>query len=121
MLDPGASIGDDPHRAGNAAVSRRAEPDPGAAVDDQEAADGVPPDRLLQRIQFVAGQEFVSTFPDHRRLGDMRVTIEGRKILGHRRKALNRHAVPPIGTVVHDPAYAGMRTGNDRMPWMKLE
>jgi hypothetical protein len=50
MLDPGPRIGDDPHRPGDAALAGRAEPDPGAAVDDQQAALGVPPDRRLQRI-----------------------------------------------------------------------
>ena len=34
MLHPGPRIGDDPHRPGNAALTRRAEPDTGAAVDD---------------------------------------------------------------------------------------
>ena len=34
MLHPGPRIGDDPHRPGNAALARRAEPDTGAAVDD---------------------------------------------------------------------------------------
>src|SRR5437667_7926299 len=56
VLYPGAGIGDDPHRAGDAALPRRAEPDPGATVDDQQGAFGVPPDRLLQRIQLIARQ-----------------------------------------------------------------
>ena len=100
VLDPWAGIGDDPHRAGDAALARRAQPDPGAAIDDQQAAFGIPPDRPLQCVELVAGQEILGAFPDQRRLGDMRVAIEGREILGHRRKALNRHAVPPaIGTI----------------------
>ena len=35
VLDPRPGIGDDPHRAGNAAAARRTEADTGAAVDDQ--------------------------------------------------------------------------------------
>src|SRR5262249_28921300 len=91
VLNAGAGIGDDPHRAGDAALAWRAETDPGATVDDEEAAVGVPPDRALQRVEFIAGQEILGAFPDPRRLGDMRVAIERREILRHRRKALNRH------------------------------
>ena len=35
VLDAGAGIGDDPHRAGDAALARRSEADAGAAIDDQ--------------------------------------------------------------------------------------
>jgi hypothetical protein len=52
----------------------------------------------------------------------MGVAIEGREVLGHRREALNRHAVPPsICDGAACAGYDGMLTGNDRMPWMKLE
>src|SRR5262249_55620595 len=89
--DPGAGIGDDPHRAGNAALARRAEPDPGAAIDDQQPAVGVPPDRALQRIEFVARQKLTGALPDQRWFGDVSIAIERWKILGHRREALNGH------------------------------
>ena len=93
VLDPRPGIGNDPHCAGDAALARRAEPDPSAAVDDQQPAVGIPPDRALQRVELVAGQEILGALPDQRRLGDMRIAIEGREILGHRREALNRHDV----------------------------
>src|SRR6516225_7912369 len=96
VLDPRTGVGDDPHRAWNTALARRAEPDPGAAVDNQETAFGVPPDRLLQCVELVAGQELVRALPDQRRLGDVRVAVEGREILGHRHETLNRHAVAPV-------------------------
>ena len=35
VLDARAGIGDDPHGSGDAAFARRAEPDPGSAVDNQ--------------------------------------------------------------------------------------
>jgi hypothetical protein len=91
MLDARSGIRDDPHRSGNAALAGRAEPDPGAAIHDQQPAVGVPPDRPLQRIELVTGQEILRTLPDQRRLGDVRVAVERREIFGHRRETLNRH------------------------------
>ena len=64
VLDPRPGIGDDPHCAGDAALARRAEPDPGAAVNDQEPAIGIPPDSALQRVELVAGQEILRALPD---------------------------------------------------------
>src|SRR6266576_6864576 len=96
----------------------RGESHPGAPVDDQQPAIGIPPDRALQRVELVARQKVFGALPDQRRLGDMRVAIEGREILGHRREALNWHAVPPRKRWGERfAAQAGMRTGNERMPW----
>ena len=84
-------IGDHPHRPGNAAAPRRADADARLAVDDQLLGVVVPPDRGPERLHLVPGQELGGAFPDQRRLGDMRVAIEGREILGHRGEGLGRH------------------------------
>src|SRR5207244_2882256 len=89
VLDPRTGIGNDPHCAGNAALARRAQSDTGATIDEQELAVGIPPDRPLQRVELVPGQEILGALPDQRRLGDMRVTVERWEILGHRREPLN--------------------------------
>jgi hypothetical protein len=95
VLDPRSGIGDDPHCAGHTALARRTQPDTGAAIDDQQPAVGVPPDCALQRVKLVMGQEILRTLPDQRRLDDMRISVERRKILGHRREALNGHEASP--------------------------
>ena len=47
VFDARPGIADDPHRAGDAALAWRAEADPGASIDDQEAPVRIPPDRAL--------------------------------------------------------------------------
>jgi hypothetical protein len=81
VLDPRPGVADDPHGTRDSAHARRSQPHPGAAIDDQEPAVSVPPNRALQRIELVAGQELVCPLPDQRRFGDVRVAIKSRKSL----------------------------------------
>ena len=96
VLDPRPGIGDDPHRAGNAARRGEPRPTPARPLTISSRLSASHQIVALQRVEFVAGQKFVGALPDQRRLGDMRVAVEGGEVLGHRRETLNRHGASSI-------------------------
>ena len=63
----------------------------GVAVNEILVGLGIIPISKLQRLQLIPGEVFLGALPYRGGLGHMSVAIEGRELLGHRRKFLDRH------------------------------
>src|SRR5262249_60583378 len=96
VLPSGPRVADHAHRPRDPAAPRRADPDARLAVDDQLLGVVVPPDRGAERLHLLPGQELAGSLPDERRLGDVRIAVEGREVLGHRLDGLDWHGVVPV-------------------------
>ncbi len=99
MLEAGAGQRQHIYHTRRTVNALRAEAGFRVAVHHQLLAFRVKPHTILEGLEFIFGQVSFGPFPKTRRLGDMGITVEGWKFLGHRRELLNGHDIPPLTTL----------------------
>jgi hypothetical protein len=93
MRDAGPGHGGGPNAAGNPAVRHAIDAETRLAVDEQLPGFRFPPARRFERLKLIFSKMLMSLLPYLGRFRNVGVAIEGREVLTHRRKLLDRHAV----------------------------